>query len=249
MPKHMLGWCLLSGMLGSVFLASKAHAQVHLRFDQRIATADTKDPDDLCFVRSSKGVSYIVVSDKEASRVFLFDGAGRQLDAVEIHKPGNIDARHDVLIAGAKRPLIAVNQREVDPQLRVLTLDETDDGPRLRLLTSKIWTGPNYGGCLSRRPDGTLYFFSTVKGGRARQIEIKEENGVLFGRKIKEWDAPICEGAVADDQAGVVFINEEDVGVRKLQTDPRAGTKGDLITCRPTWRRRRLRGDYDFANQ
>ncbi len=195
----------------------------------RLSSPATVDPDDMCFARTADGKTLIVVSDKSAGAVLLFDGAGQQLDIVRIPKPGNIDSRNKFPFHGKTGPIIVVNQREPDPQLRVLTIESNAGKPKLKLLDSDIPTGANYGGCLYRGAGDRFYFFSTTEGGYVQQFELLESSGKFTGRRVRRWRSPICEGAVADEAQGCVFAAEEAVGIRKLDAEPDGDTDGELI--------------------
>lgn len=199
-----------------------------------IKSAATVDPDDMCFHQAGDNSGWIIVSDKSAGAILLFDETGRQLDSVAIPKPGNIDIRN-VNRSGQLNPLVVVNQREPRPQLRVLTIEtNAHSEPNLRLVDCDLPTGPNnYGGCLYHSAiDGQTYFFSTTKteGGKVQQFLLNENsNGKFTHTRVRAWYSPICEAAVADDAAGVVFVGEEQVGIRKLGAQPNDPTDGRLI--------------------
>lgn len=209
-------------------------AQVPLPPSIRLRSASTVDPDDMCFVRICADSGVIVVSDKSANMVFLFDDSGQELDSIRLSKPGNIDSRDGFVFAGKRVPLIVVNQREPEPQLRAFTIQQVDGRPRLKLLSTNIPTGPNYGGCLYRGRNDRFYFFSTTEGGVVQQIELLSSTGgsnmpTITGKVVRKWNSPICEGAVADDSQHCVFVAEEDRGIRKLGAEPNDPTPGSWI--------------------
>ena len=208
----------------------KVGADVKLMPTVRLQNSFTVDPDDMCFLQLGPAKGLTIVSDKSAQKVLLFDDAGHQLDAVELPKPGNIDVRSGFSLGGNRVPLIVVNQRETDPQLRALTIAGLDSAPKLKLLPSRMPTGPNYGGCLYHSPkDGAFYFFSTVKDGLIQQFKIETVDDQVVSTRVRHWESPICEGAVADDELGVVFLGEEQVGIRKIGAEPDEPTDGQFI--------------------
>lgn len=184
------------------------------------------DTDDMCFLPSKNGGGWIIASDKKAGLVFLLDSEGKELDRISIPKPGNIDARPNVQLFGKEVPLIVVNQRDPEPQLRAMTIVERDGAPKLELMPGEMRTGPNYGGCLSLGKDGQIYFFSTTEGGEIQQFEIEpivkgKDQMLLNASYVRGWNTLICEGAVSDDQAGFAYLTEEAVGIRKVPIDPK----------------------------
>lgn len=222
-----------------------------VRSELVVRPASALDPDDMCFLPSRDGDGWIIASDKKAGLVFLLDSSGNELDQISISKPGNIDARPSVRIFEKEIPLIIVNQRDPDPQLKAMTIVERDGAPKLEMIAGDMPTSQNYGGCISLGKQGQLYFFSTTEGGEVQQFEMiaKEQSLVCVQRRA--WSSPICEGAVSDDQSGFVYLTEETVGIRKVSIDPskpvsdeflirvgQHGVTGDLegITILPTGR-------------
>jgi 3-phytase len=191
-----------------------------VRSELIVRPADALDPDDMCFLPSLNGEGWIIASDKKAGLVFLLDSSGNELDRVSIPKPGNIDARPSVRLFGKEIPLIVVNQRAPDPQLRAMTIVDRDGAPKLELIQSHIPTGQNYGGCLSLNKNGQIFFFSTTEGGEVQQFELIGKDQSLTSIRNRAWNSPICEAAVSDDHAGFVFFAEETVGIRKVSIDP-----------------------------
>lgn len=213
-----------------------------------VAGGEIVDPDDMCFVvLEPTSDVFLVVSDKKANAVFLIDNQGHVRDKVSVPQPGNIDSRpaFPVMSDDAKAawqnelsiqsPLIVVNGRQHE-ELVALTVVATAEGPKLRKLPSKMPTGENYGGCLYR-DENRFYFFSTTKGGLVQQWEIANRGDMLVSRRVRAWKSPICEGAVADDQNGVVFLCEEQVGIRKIRATPRHDRGHETLE---------LRGDHEL---
>lgn len=219
------------------------------------------DPDDLCFVvlQPANDV-FLIASDKKANAVFLVNDRGQVLDKVPVAQPGNIDSRQAFPIGrdsaqaswqngiSARSPLIVVNGRQKQ-ELVALAVVATPNGPKLRRLPSEMPTGENYGGCLYRNKD-RFYFFSTTKGGLVQQFEITNNGNKLVSRRVRAWKSPICEGAVADDQNGVVFLCEEQVGIRKLQAAPanrNASSSNDSLETRSDEELIVKIGDHDIS--
>ncbi|MFN8707946.1 MAG: phytase, partial [Planctomyces sp.] len=101
----------------------------------------------------------------------------------------------------------------------------------LSRVDSGISTVPNYGGCLyhSRRT-GRIYFFTTSEGSVIGQYELRaNDEGTISGMLVREWSVGKCEGAAADDSAGMVYIGEEARGVWKVGAEPDDPTSGKLV--------------------
>ncbi|WDQ15211.1 phytase [Rhodopirellula sp. P2] len=198
----------------------------------RLTNPEAKDQDDLCVWRDKQSPdrSVIIASDKSANRLFVYDLEGNLTQSIEVSKPGNIDLRYDVPFQGEQIDLVAVNQREDGFKLRLYRVDR-----ETRELNSidhgGIATGPNYGGCLYRSAvDDRLYFFTTSKESGCEQIELSETvNGFYTGKKVRHLDVGMSEGAVADDQLGLVYVATETEGVWRFEAEPTGQPKGTLI--------------------
>ena len=197
----------------------------------QLAAPDTKDQDDMCIwvhpVTPSQ--STIIASDKSANRVAVCDLNGLILQSLSVPKPGNIDIRQNVLIDGVSMDLVVVNQRTDGFKLVVFrvnresrTLDRIDDN---------CLTGPNYGGCLYHsRKTGKVYFVCTSEAGTVEQHELSGNGKAgVVSQKVRGLAVGKCEGAVADDETGNLYISEEKTGVWKFDAEPDGLDTGVLI--------------------
>jgi len=196
-----------------------------------ITNPDSKDQDDFCIWVHPlhPEQSTIITSDKSAGQVFIYDLEGSPLQSLTVPKPGNIDIRQGVTMGGLATDLVVLNQRtdgfklvafRVDPQTRLL--ERCDDN---------CLTGPNYGGCLYHsRESGHLFFFCTSETGQIEQHKLTGNGkGSVTGVKVRTLTAGKCEGAVADDQNGHVYVAEEKRGIWKFHAEPGESTAGELI--------------------
>jgi len=198
----------------------------------RLADPAIGDQDDMCvWVHPTEPErSTIVTSDKKANKLFVYDLDGKTIQSVDVKHPGNIDSRSGFPLGGAKVDIVVVNLRaeqllavfKVDPKTRKLA--RIDDGT--------IATGENYGGCLYRsRKSGKFFAVVTSKSGAVTQYELADTGtGTVRGKKVRAWKVGgVCEGAVADDEAGKVYIAEEHAGVWELGAEPDAAAPGALV--------------------
>jgi 3-phytase len=193
--------------------------------------APALDQDDLCFWThpTEPEKSRVIVSDKTANRIFVYDLNGQLLQDLEADKPGNIDIRNGVKLGNRKSTIVAVTIRRGGHRLQIY--DVNPDTGTLTRIDSGILTVPNYGGCLyhSRR-SGRLYFITTSEEHAIAQYELRADvQGRVSGLLVREWSGGKCEGAVADDAAGVLYIGEEAKGVWKVGAEPEDPTPGRLI--------------------
>lgn len=192
----------------------------------------SEDQDDMCvwIHPQDPALSTIITADKAANRLFVYDLQGNVLQTIDVPEPGNIDLRDNVTLGGQASSLVVVNQRDVKLRLRVFRVDPAtrklegvDDG--------EITTEANYGGCLYHsRKSGKLHFISTTKKSGIQQYELFENaSGQVSGKLVRSWKLGKSEGAVADDDAGVVYIGEEERGIWKLGAEPDSPAPGELV--------------------
>jgi 3-phytase len=197
----------------------------------RLASPGIADQDDMCvWVHPTEPEkSAIITSDKQANKLFVYGLDGKTLDVVDAKHPGNIDSRKGFSFGGETVDIITVNLRDekllavykIDPESRKLS--RIDDG--------KIATGDNYGGCLYRSlKSEKIYAVLTSYSGIVSQFELVVETGKVRGKKVRSWKVGgVCEGAVADDAAGKLYIAEEQSGVWELGAEPDDAAPGRLV--------------------
>jgi 3-phytase len=202
-----------------------------IRPAERLLDPRARDQDDLCFWldRDNPGRSLVIAADKKAGKLFVYDLEGKTVQAIECPEPGNIDSRFGVPLGRRTLDLVAVVDRH-EHRLRLYEalaasrqLRRVDDG--------RIDTGENYGGTLYRSPTGRLYFFATSKTAGVSQFELVDAPGGLRGRRVRHWPLGKCEGAAADDQAGLVYIAEERRGIWKVSGRPERAGPGELVVA------------------
>jgi 3-phytase len=198
----------------------------------RIENADAVDQDDHCvwYNAAKPAESRIICSDKSANKVFVYDLRGELKQSLNVPKPGNIDCRtHVALSDGNFMDVVVVNERDIRPSLHVFALDRRTG--MLTELDQPIMTGENYGGCLFYDAAASaLYAIITAKTGVIEQYRITmDSDKKVRGEKVRSWHIGYCEGAVANDATGELFIAEEDGVVWKLSGMPVDVTPGEKL--------------------
>ena len=197
----------------------------------QFATPETKDQDDMCIWvdRNDPVQSTIVASDKSASQVVVYGLDGQVLQKLNVPKPGNIDIRQNVIIDGQPMDLVVVNQRTDGFKLVVFRVDSKSR--KLERIDDDCKTDPNYGGCLYHSlKTGKLFFVCTSDKGTVGQYELKGNGrNQITATKVRDLSVGKCEGAVADDESGMLYIAEEKRGVWKFAAEPDATATGSLI--------------------
>ena len=196
------------------------------------------DTDDMCIWihPTDASLSTIIAADKAADMVAVFDIAGNVLQTIQLYQsstgseqPGNIDRRYGFPLDGELVDIVVLNQRsssqgrgfrayKIDPETRLLT--RIDDGAAMDFA--------NYGMCLYKSTvTGKFYAFATSSSQGVEQYELIDNGeGQISFISVRAWDQTKCEGAVADDELGYVYIAEERTGVWRYDAEPDGSTEG-----------------------
>ena len=231
----LISVAMIAGSLSTMGDVDIVQRRLSLIFDQ------IEDTDDMCIWihPTDPSLSTIIAADKASDHVVVYDLAGNVLQAVQLERndagseqAGNIDLRYGIALGDEIVDVVALNQRAPSQGkgMRIYKID-----PDTRLLT-RIDTGlaldhSNYGMCLYKsRVSGKLYYFATAKAHGVEQYELVDNGqGQLEPVLVRSWDQKKCEGAVADDELGYVYICEEATGVFRYGAEPDASTEGTLV--------------------
>ena len=199
-----------------------------------LVNADCGDQDDMCFWLHPQDLSRstVIVSDKKANRLFVYDLQGHTLQSIATPKPGNIDIRYDFPLGGERADIVALNDRKT----RKIRIYKVDRATRLlsRVDDDDIHTGENYGFTLYRSPvNGRLYAFT----GPEQETVIKQWELVDAGSGRVSGVGPlrslspggVVEGMVADDETGTIYMSQEGGGVWKYSAEPTGDVSGTRI--------------------
>jgi 3-phytase len=189
--------------------------------------------------------SVVIGTDGECNRLFVYDLAGRTLQAISLGTVGsgadgvqNVDVRRGFKLAGRSVDLVVATDQSKG-RLAVWRID-----PRTRRLSDvtarNIKTAPlGYGLCMyTSARTGSTYAFVTqeeeenqgIPGGLIEQWELFDRDGKVDARKVRTLDSGgQSEGCAADDDHGVLYIANEEDGILRFQAEEGAPKGGDLI--------------------
>ncbi len=231
----LISVALIAGSLAIMGDVDILQRRLSLAFD---GVADT---DDMCIWIHpiDTSLSTVIAADKAADIVVVYDLEGNTLQTVQLYQsdtgseqPGNIDLRYGFRLGDEVVDIVALNQRapsqgkgfriyKIDPDTRLLT--RVDDG------AANVHN--NYGMCLYKsRVSGKFYAFATAKSQGVEQYELVDNGeGQISLVFVRRWDQKKCEGAVADDELGYVYICEESSGVWRYAAEPDASTEATHV--------------------
>lgn len=225
--------CFLGSVLSTAPVQGQEKAGETRSVAPRVRCADpaSKDQDDMAIWvhPTDASLSTIITSDKKANQLFVYDLAGKTLQMIPARHPGNIDVRYGFPLGKGKVDIVVHNQRD-DTKIVVYKVDAKTR--RLeRVDNDAIRTSENYGGTLYRSPKtGRFYFVTTAKKGDAEQYELADDGtGKVRGKLVRNWRIGKSEAAVADDEAGLIYISGEDKGIWAVGGEPDDPTPGKVV--------------------
>ena len=187
-------------------------------------TGDIAD-DPAIWVNTADPAASVVVGSKKAAAggglaVYNLDGTEHQfLSAGELN---NVDVRDGVL---GGRVLVVATDRTTS----ALAFFWLDRATRLLSTAGSTLVGfEPYGCCLYVSPvDAKVYAFVTSNASPSQidQYELTVAGDTVSGAKVRDMSAStLCEGCAADDDAGWLFLTEEDAGLYRYNAEPGGGS-------------------------
>ena len=223
-------WTALSCLLFSWY--NQTYSQ-DLKTDLVLLDSLASNQDDMCIWihPSDPAQSTIITSDKDSNFLFIYDLAGNTLQSLAVPgSPGNVDVRYGFPIANDRIDIVAFNDHD-NNQIEVYQVD-TPSRKLTRIDNGAIASGPSYGFCLYRSPvTGKYYALKTHRGqGTILQIELFAEADRVAGRLVREWFVNSrTESCVCDDETGLAYYAEEDVGIWRIDAEPDSEDSPQLI--------------------
>jgi 3-phytase len=155
--------------------------------------------------------SAVIGTDKNLG-LYVYDLDGRLLQALPDGRMNNVDLRDGFLVHGKPRVLVAASNR-TDKTIALYFLDPATR--RLSRAGDAVPTGfgDPYGLCMYAGATGHYVFVNNGGDGLFRQWRITASNGQAAAQQVREFTVGSqAEGCAADDEAGTLYIAEEDGG-------------------------------------
>lgn len=170
--------------------------------------------------------SLVVATDKKGG-LFVYDMQGKVVQDLRDGKMNNVDLREGFKLGAENIVLVAASNR-TDRSIGLYKLDAASrrliniaDGPQPTELKDP------YGLCMHRNTStGKTYVFVNGDDTRKRQWELVDAgNGKVRANFVREFTFDSqTEGCVVDDASGLLYVNEEDIGLWSLSAAPDGAT-------------------------
>ena len=174
----------------------------------------------------------LVIGTNKKRGLEVYDLEGKRLQTVADGRMNNVDLREGVRLGKDVLTLVAATNRTTK-SVAFYTID-----PESRRLSpiggGNVATGLSdpYGICLYRNPrTGATYVIANDSAdGTFRQWLVQGSKARIELKLVREFGAGSqAEGCVADDEMGVLFVGEEDVGLWRYSAEPSGGSERRLV--------------------
>jgi 3-phytase len=168
----------------------------------------------------------LIIAAQKKRGIEVYDLSGRRLQLLEDGRMNNVDLRQGVDLGAGALDIIAASNRTYG-SISLYAVDAATG--RLRdVAAGTIATGMRdpYGLCMYRSArDGAVYVFvNNSDRGEFGQWKLENRSGRVGATLVREFVVGSqAEGCVADDEAGALYIAEEDVGLWRYSAEPDGG--------------------------
>lgn len=202
-------------------------AIVHPTMETRPVETDGDAADDpAIWIDAANPSRSVIIGTQKQSGLYVYDLQGNVLQFVPDGRMNNVDLRNNFSLGGERVTLVTASNRSndsisiyrFDPRTRQLT--DVGDG-----LQATGFVDP-YGLCMYQSAaNGRTYVFIGDSEGASKQWELVDAgNGRVRANEVRSFRFDTqSEGCVADDETGVLYWAEEDVGLWRLGAEPDAG--------------------------
>lgn len=230
----LVSWADIAGRLGLArgalrdprIAPESTMAVVHPTTETPPVETDGDSADDpAIWIDRNNPARSIVIGTQKQSGLYVYDLQGQVLQFLADGRMNNVDVRYDFPLGGQRVAIATASNRTLDT-LAIYRID-----PATRRLTN-VANGQQptgfvdpYGLCMYQSArSGRTYVFVTNSEGPVRQWELVDAgNGRVRADRLR--DIPFgsqTEGCVADDETGVLYVTEEDVGLWRVGAEPDA---------------------------
>lgn len=197
-----------------------------------VETGGDAADDPAIWINAADPAQSVVIGTQKQSGLYVYDLAGKVLQFLPDGRMNNVDLRNNYRLGGRDVTLVTASNRTtkgisiyaLDPATRKLT--DVADG-----LQDTGLKDP-YGLCMYRGAKSKkMYVFINQTDGKMRQWElVATPAGKVRAKLVRDLPfASQVEGCVADDETGMLYTGEEDVGIWREGAEPRGGPARTML--------------------
>lgn len=176
------------------------------------------------------GSLIIGTNKKGQDGLFVYDLAGREIQAVDHGPMNNVDLRDGFVLGDEEIPIVAATAID-NRSLELFRIDPESRGLD-PIAGGSLQTGIRSAGvCLYLDDTRTVFAFLTAGSGAIEQWRLFDMGGgTVGGELVRELKVDSrTEGCVADDDRGHLYVSEEATGIWRFDASPSSGTEGELV--------------------
>jgi 3-phytase len=168
-----------------------------------------------------------IIGTNKKGGLYVYDLAGKVTQSAPGGLPNNVDTRDGFPWPEGVAPIVATSDR-IDNSIAIYRFD-----PKTKTLDPKARARISSGfvevyGITLGRLGNDFVVVATGKNGDVAQWTLSHTGATIAATRTRSFSlGSIAEGCVVDDDAGVLYISQELVGLWRVALDP---AKGDEIT-------------------
>jgi 3-phytase len=161
-----------------------------------------------------------------SSSLVVYNLSGQAVQTVSVPNVNNVDLRYNFLLSGQPTAILAGSNRSSD-SISLYRID-SQTGLLTNVAARTISTGLDIYGCAMyvSPTTGKTYVFVSSESGAVQQWELRDAGGgKVDATQVRSFSVGSkVEGIVADDELGVLYVGEENVGIWKYSAEPGGGS-------------------------
>jgi 3-phytase len=199
-----------------------------------VETGGDAADDPAIWIHPTDPAKSVIIGTQKQSGLYVYDLAGKPLQFLPDGRMNNVDLRDGFQLGGKSVTLVTASDR-THRSIAIYTLDAAT-----RSLTNAADglqpTGLDdpYGLCMYRSArSGKTYVFVNQTDGKMRQWElVATPTGKVRAALVRDLPfATQVEGCVADDETGMLYVAEEDLGLWREGAEPRGGKSREMFAA------------------
>lgn len=199
-----------------------------------VEAGDDAADDPAIWVNPADASASLVLGTNKKGGLYSYRLDGSVHQFLPLGRLNNVDLRPNVVVGDATITLVAATNR-TDKSITLLSLDPAT-GMMAAAADGLQATGfaDPYGLCLyTSRISGKSYVIANDKDGTYKQWEVTASTASKVKlRQVRTFAVgSTAEGCVADDETGMLYINEEDVALYAYKAEPDAGNERSVIAA------------------
>lgn len=169
----------------------------------------------------------ILATDKRAG-LKTYNMRGELVQQLDVGRLNNVDLRYGMQWRGSKHDIAVASLRD-NNSLQLFAI--SPDGKLSDAGTVPTTMRDIYGLCqYHSKKTGEQFVFVNDKSGLIEQYQLISDGQTWQAKRVRALQVPSQpESCVADDEAGTLYLGEEDVAIWRFAAEPDAVTSGEVL--------------------